>query len=76
MKKVSQRNTRLDLGGEQETVAQDAFPLEIAPFFSFYLHRLFHVQLARDRVSFVFLGSTWRRQRRLVYFSIAKVPLI
>jgi hypothetical protein len=53
MKKVSQRNTRLDLGGEQETVAQVAFLAQIAGFSSFYLHRLSHVQLARDRVSFV-----------------------
>ena len=53
MKKVSQRITRLDPGGEQETVAQDAFLVETPAFFAFYLYRLSHVQLARDRVSLV-----------------------
>ena len=58
MKKVSQRITRLDPGGEQETVAQDAFLVETPAFFAFYLYRLSHVQLARDRVSLVStLGS-------------------
>jgi hypothetical protein len=53
MKKVSQRITRLDPGGEQETVVQDAVLDETPAFFAFYLYRLSHVQLARDRVSFV-----------------------
>ena len=78
MEKVSQRITRLDPGGEQETVAQDAFLLDFTAFFAFYLYRLSHVQLARDRVSLCsyFWTQSWRRQRRLLYFSTSAIAKV
>ena len=77
MKKVSQENSRLDLGGEQEAVAQRVPRPNRRLFFPFICTGcpMFNLHVTAYLPLFPLLGQSWRRQRRLVYFSIANLRL-